>query len=299
MPSPPSDHPSRWISIHSDELSALIDPRGAQLSALRDRSGRDLLWNGDPSIWTGRAPLLFPIVGALAGGRYRLGANAYPLSRHGFARGSDFELVAASAASAVFRLGADAASFAVYPFHFELEVHFELEGASLSVTTCVRNRGTADMPASFGYHPALRWPLPFDQPRAAHGIEFETEEPAPVRRLDADGLLTPEHHPTPVVGRHLRLTDSLFESDVIILDAVRSRSVLYGAAAGPHIRVSFPATPWLGIWTKPGAEFICIEPWHGIADPQGYDGDFRDKPGVFLLAPGDVRPIRMVLTLQD
>jgi galactose mutarotase-like enzyme len=107
-----------WISIGSEHLSAEVDPVGAQLSRLRDSAGRDLLWNGDPSVWNGRAPILFPIVGALAGGRYRLGTKMYPLSRHGFARGRVFEILSSTSSAATLRLEADEASRQIYPFDF-------------------------------------------------------------------------------------------------------------------------------------------------------------------------------------
>jgi galactose mutarotase-like enzyme len=285
------------VSLTSGDLTAEVDPLGAQLSTLRDRSGRDLLWDGDPSVWTGRAPLLFPVVGTLAGGSYRLGSKIYHLPRHGFARGKLFDIVDTTSASAAFRLKADETSFQVYPFLFELEVQFALDGPTLSVTTYVRNAGTEDMPASFGYHPAFRWPLPFDQARSSHFIEFASDEPAPIRRLDADGLLSPERHPTPISQRRLALTDALFQDDVIIFDEIRSRSVTYGADDGPRIQVSYPDAAYLGFWTKPRANFICIEPWHGMADPAGFSGDFKAKPGVFMVAPGAALPITMAITL--
>ena len=286
-----------WIAITSGDLSAEVDPHGAQLSTLRDAAGRDLQWNGEPSIWAGRAPLLFPIVGELAGGTYRLGSSAYHLSRHGFARRSLFELVDSSATSALFRLKTDAQSVALYPFRFELDVQFALDGPSLSMITSVRNVGDQEMPASFGYHPAFRWPLPYGQARAEHFIEFADDEPAPVRRLDAAGLLMPQRHVTPIVERRLALADELFEKDVVIFDEVRSRFVTYGAHTGPRLRVSFPDAPYLGVWTKPGADFICIEPWHGVADPQGYAGDFTAKPGIFTVAAGAAKSIEVTITL--
>ncbi len=294
-----SNQHSQWVSLSSGDLTAQIDPLGAQLSTLTDRTGRDLIWNGDPSIWSGRAPLLFPIVGALAGGTYRLDTKRYHLSRHGFARGSVFQIVDSSAASALFRLKADDASFQLYPFCFELDVHFALDGATLSMTTWVRNLGDKDMPASFGYHPAFRWPLPFGRERSSHFIEFAKDESSPVRRLDADGLLMPERYATPIIQRRLALDDALFQHDVVIFDDVCSRFVTYGAQDGPRIRVSFPDAPYLGVWTKPRANFICIEPWHGVADPQGYSGDFRMKPGVFMVMAGADKAIRMAITLQS
>ncbi len=293
------DRQTQWVSLTSGDLTAEINPLGAQLSILRDRAGRDLLWDGDPSVWTGRAPLLFPIVGTLAGGCYRLGSKTYHLPRHGFARGKLFDIVNATSASAAFRLKADESSLLVYPFHFELEVRIALDGPTLSVTTHVRNTGDEAMPASFGYHPGFRWPLPFGGARSSHFIEFASDEPAPIRRLDADGLLSPERHATPISQRRLSLEDSLFQNDAIILDEIRSRSVTYGADDGPRLQVSFPDSPHLGLWTKPRANFICIEPWHGIADPVGFSGDFRAKPGVFMLAPGAALPITMAITLLE
>jgi galactose mutarotase-like enzyme len=283
--------------LRSEELSAAVDPQGAQLSTLRDRQGRDLLWDGDPAVWSGRAPLLFPIVGVLVGGVYRLDGHVYALNRHGFARGRQFDLIDATPATAVFKLKADAATLEIYPYRFELDVQFAIEGPTLSITTWVRNAGEAAMPASFGYHPGFRWPLPFGRTRASHFVEFANDEPAPIRRLNAQGLLMPQPRPTSVANRRLPLNDALFQDDVIIFDEIRSRSVIYGAAGGPRLQISYPDTPYLGIWTKPGANFICIEPWHGVADPEGFSGELRVKPGIFMVAPGGATPMRMAITL--
>jgi galactose mutarotase-like enzyme len=294
-----SDEQNQWLSLSSGDLSVEVDPLGAQLSTLRDRAGRDLLWGGDPSIWAGRAPLLFPIVGALAGGHYRLGSAPYPLPRHGFARVKHFEIVDASSGAATLRLSADESTLQVYPFRFELDVRFALDGPTLSVTTSVRNLGSDEMPASVGYHPGFRWPLPFGGARSSHFIEFAMDEPDPVRRLNAAGLLTAERHPTPISHRRLTLGDGLFQDDVIIFDRIQSRHVTYGADEGPRIRVGYPDAPYLGIWTKPQAPFICIEPWHGVADPEGFTGDFRTKPGVFTVAAGSALSTQLIVTLLE
>jgi galactose mutarotase-like enzyme len=292
-----TESPLPWVAIASSDLTAEIDPLGAQLSRLRDRGGRDLLWDGDPAFWKGRAPVLFPIVGELSGGTYRLDSGTYRLPRHGFARAKRFEVIRSAGASAEFALAADQSTLEVYPFRFSLHMGFALDGPTLAVTARVRNTGEQPMPASFGYHPALRWPLPFDRPRSGHFIEFECDEPAPVRRIDAKGLLTPVLHPTPVSGRRLTLADSLFQDDALIFDALESRSLTYGADGGPRLRMSYPDTPYLGVWTKPGAPFICIEPWHGVADPQGFSGDFYSKPGIFVVPPGAERVFSVSLTL--
>jgi len=110
-------------------------------------------------------------------------------------------------------------------------------------------------------------------------------------------LLTLTRHPTPVSHRRLTLADALFRDDVLIFDEVKSRSVTYGSDEGPRIQVSFPDAPYLGIWTKPGAHFICIEPWHGVTDRQGFSGDFTEKEGVFMLQAGNIRTTTMTITL--
>jgi galactose mutarotase-like enzyme len=292
-----ADDQSDWITIRATGLSATINPQGAQLSVLRDAAGRDLQWNGDPAVWAGRAPILFPIVGMLVGGQYRTGGRSFALPRHGFARNRRFRVADAGPASVTFRLSADAQTLAVYPFQFELEVNFGIDAASLSVTSWIRNHGERDMPASLGYHPAFRWPLPYGEARAAHFIEFERDEPAPIRCLDGDGLLTPQRLPTPVENRRLTLRDELFTADALIFDQVASRTVTYGSEVGPRIAVSFPGVPYLGVWSKPGANFVCIEPWQGITDPEGFAGELRDKPGALRVAPGAAVAVGMTITL--
>jgi galactose mutarotase-like enzyme len=286
------------IAIRSADLSAEINPLGAQLSALRDSAGRNLLWDGDSKWWAGRAPVLFPIVGTLAGGTYLYGSKRYALARHGFARGKPFETVVSAPTTAMFKLRADDSTLAVYPFDFELEMRFALDGPTLTVTATVRNTGLQELPASLGFHPGFRWPLPYDKPRGGHFIEFETDEPAPARRINADGLLSPEEFPTPIAHRRLALADALFEKDVVIFDRIASRAVRYGAPGGPHIAIRFPDAHYLGVWTRPGAPFVCIEPWQGVTDPANFSGDIRDKPGIFTVAPGAAHALSMAITLQ-
>jgi galactose mutarotase-like enzyme len=292
-----ADDRSDWITIRTTGLSATINPQGAQLSVLRDAAGRDLQWQGDPAVWAGRAPILFPIVGMLVAGHYRTGGHTYALPRHGFARNRRFAVTQSGPSSVTFRLSADEQTRAVYPFEFELDVNFTIQDATLAVTAWIRNRGDHEMPASLGFHPAFAWPLPYGQERGSHFLEFECDEPAPIRGLDDAGLLKPGPLATPVSGRRLDLRDELFGSDALVFDQLVSRSVSYGAEVGPRIAVSFPGMPYLGVWTKPGAHFICIEPWHGVTDPQGFDGELKDKPGSLLVPPGEALAAGMAITL--
>lgn len=207
-------------------------------------------------------------------------------------------MVRAGDSEVLFRLRADAETLKVYPFRFELDISFHLEGPQLAIEATARNIGGEPMPASLGFHPAFRWPLPGPASRETSFIEFALDEPAPIRRLDARGLLTDVRHPTPVLGRRLMLSDALFTEDVVIFDQLHSRQLVYGTAGAPRLKVSFDDATHLGLWTKPGAGFLCIEPWRGVADPAGFTGDFTRKPGLFTVPRGAHESLRMQLELE-
>jgi galactose mutarotase-like enzyme len=285
------------VNISSSGLQAQISADGAELVRLQDEQGRDLLWDGDPAFWTGRSPLLFPIVGCVRNDRISVNGVEHELPKHGFARKSRFEVVEAGASRCLFRLVSDGNTLERFPFPFRLDVAYEVEGRTLTITARVINTGSGALPASFGYHPAFRWPLPYGAPREAHEIRFEHDEPAPIRR-PVDGLISRETYPTPVEGRTLLLRDELFEADALVFDELKSRSVEYGAPGSGSITVSFAGMPHLGIWMKPGAGYICIEPWQGHADPEGFEGDIFSKPGIVLVRPGDTRDFRMDVSVN-
>ena len=288
------------IAIASPALSAAINPLGAELWSLRDAQGGDLMTDADPRWWTGHAPLLFPFVGRSRGDVYRLDGQAYPMPQHGFARRSAFAVVEQGDESALFRLEADDASRAIYPFDFRLDMGFALTDATLHMTATVANRGEAVMPFAFGYHPAFAWPLPYGGGVEDHRIVFEHPEPAPIRKVgDEPGLIAHEHAPSPVEGNSLAPTHDMFAGDALIWDDLASRSLLWGVPGQPRLRIDFPDTPWLGLWQKPGAHYLCVEPWAGMADLAGFEGDVWAKQGIMALPPGDARSFRMDVSLVD
>jgi galactose mutarotase-like enzyme len=175
-------------------------------------------------------------------------------------------------------------------------VNYRLDEATLEVSASVLNAGPREMPASFGFHPAFRWPLPYGGARDDHEIRFEAPEPHPIRR-PADGLIALAAHPSPVEGRRLKLRDDLFDAGALAFDRLGSRSVQYGTPEGPSITVAFPNMPHLGIRTKPGAGFVCIEPWQGYADPEGFEGELAEKPGIVVASPGTSRNFRIMISI--
>ncbi|MFK8250715.1 aldose 1-epimerase family protein [Ancylobacter terrae] len=273
------------VTLMSEGLSAEVSAQGAELVRLRDREGRDLLWNGDPAFWNRRAPLLFPIVGRLPGDALLHEGGTYPMTQHGFARDSVFEVFSTAEDRATFVLRASEASRRQYPFDFELSVTYALAGTTLTITADVRNPGTRVLPASFGFHPAFLWPLPYGGTRADHRIVFEKAEVAPVHR-PVGGLLSAATEPNPAMEGSIALTDALFAADALIFTELRSHHLFYGVPGEPGLEVAFPGMPHLGLWSKRGAPFVCIEPWFGYATPEGDTAAFVDKPGLAHIAPG-------------
>ncbi len=281
---------SELLTISSGDLTARINPLGAELWSLKDAEGREYMTDANPAFWAGHAPILFPIVGALNGGRYRLDGKEYALPRHGFARHSRFEVLIAEEERVMFSLGASDATREVYPFEFKLNINYRMIGSKLTIGAGVQNCGDGPMPFSLGFHPAFAWPLPGGAAKEDHRVIFSESEPQPIRRLDPEtGLLLEERRHSPIKGDSFMPRAELFEADALIWDKVNSRVVKFGPPNGPQVAIKGPSLPMLGIWQKPGADFLCIEPWQGLADPVGFEGEFREKPGVVSVAAGQTR----------
>ena len=268
-------------------LAATINADGAELCSLRDATGRELMWDAGPA-WPRHSPVLFPIVGALRGDRLLHDGQSYPMTKHGFARDRRFIWLEQGAASCRLALEDDAGTRAAFPFAFRLELSYRIEGGALHVGYEVTNTGAVTLPASVGGHPAFRWPLAGGT-HTDYRIEFAEDEATPICRLD-DGLIRPDPLPSPVQGRTLPLDPALFEDDAIIMLHPRSRSLRFlGPDAG--IEIAWTGFEQLGIWQKPGAGFLCIEPWRGYASPAGFDAEFAAKPGLMLIPPGEARSL--------
>jgi len=275
-----------WITIAANGWTARINPLGAELSSITDPQGREWMTDADPAYWTGRAPILFPVVGAPFRETIRVDGRDYPMAKHGFARRSRFDVVEASDARAAFELRDSDGTRAHYPFGFRLRLLFAIEGPALTVTAEIENPDAErDLFASLGFHPAFAWPLPGAKAKTDARVLFGSDEPDALKAIAPDGTIADAEVPSPLDGRELRLRDELFAHDALVWDRVRSSELTYGEPDGPNLHLRFDA-PKLGIWTKPGAAFLCLEPWHGIADPEGYTGEYRTKPGVFAVAPG-------------
>ena len=273
---------------------AEIAAHGAQLQGLWDlRTGDQLLWQGDPAHWSGRSPLLFPVVGRLRSDSYLVNGEVYSLPKHGFARHEEFITELVSPRRARFTLTDSPRLRRIYPFPFRLTLTYTLSDEGLRVSCEVFNSGGGTLPFSIGAHPGF-----FCSP--GDYLAFDEPETALAHRLDAQKLLTPAD--TKVFDgsrRRILLTDGLFDRGALILEKPRSKAVtLVRPLMGRRIRLGFSAPPpCLGLWAFPNAPYVCVEPWHGLDDTPGPVRELTAKPYIQTLAPAGT--FRWAMTISS
>lgn len=281
------------LVLAQGRLRCVIARRGAELRSLTDHPGaagvaEEFIWQRDPAVWGDSAPILFPVVGRLKDGSYTHAGRRYRLPIHGFARFHDFAVQELRADSATLVLRDSPATRAVYPFAFELTLQYTLDEHCLHLRCQVRNPGTETLLFSLGLHPGLAIP-PTARGLADWSLLFDAEEAAHCWRLDGD-LLARDPAPLTFAGpRRIALSPTLFDDDALIFRQLRSRHVrLVHRSGRVRASVATGGAPSLGLWARPGAQYVCIEPWHGHDDDAGVTGELADKPGIVSLAPGAV-----------
>jgi galactose mutarotase-like enzyme len=275
------------LSLGNGRYSARVSTLGAELKSIADpAAGIEYLWQADPAWWKGTAPVLFPIVGGLRGGKYRYGGAEYELPQHGFARTSEFSLVAKTEDSVELELLSGPETRKKYPFDFRFRVSFALERSGISVRYAVTNAGNGPMYFSIGSHPAFN--VPFAGGRLEnYYILFEKSEGIE-RHFFKDGMVvagkTAEVFEN---SRVISLSRSLFDEGPVILKKPESAEfTIANSLNSTSITLATDGAPYLGLWAKPGAPFVCIEPWYGLPDPTDASGELSEKEGIMRLEPG-------------
>lgn len=277
-----------FTKLSSDQADVVINSRGAELHSFRlSASGEEYLWQGHASVWSGRAPILFPIIGALRHNPSHFDGKTIRLAKHGFVRHSDLECLTATTESARFRLLANADTLEAYPWKFELLVDFQLSVTTLSIAYCVKNLDSCRMPFNVGSHPAFRLPM-HEAEHSDYRILFDQAEQLQNYSVSSDGLLQQETSDYALQEQGITLTKELFSMDALVFRHINSSEIdLIHNTQGRRVRVNTGGAPHLGIWAKPGAAFVCIEPWWGHADFDDASADLADKVSLQVLDPGE------------
>jgi len=276
--------------LENDLLKVSISNQGAQLSSFYNKTtGVEQLWQADPSVWPWHAPNLFPIVGGLINDELHVDGKTYAMKRHGFARHSEFVLLNSDDQQAVFSLPGSEKVHEVYPYKFDFEVMYMLIDNALRITYKVINLDKKTIYFSVGGHPAFNVPFYKDEKYEDYYLEFETDEPLVTHLLNADGMFSGETKAVPLKKNKLALTRDLFSNDALVFKNIDTREVtLKSKNHDQTLSVEFPHFNYLGIWAKPGADFVCIEPWLGCTDTQGQPKDISKKENIQKLNAGHV-----------
>lgn len=268
------------ITITNQELTAIINPLGAELTSLKDNN-QEYIWEGNPEFWGKHSPILFPIVGTLKDNTYTYNGKQYSMTRHGFARDNHFAVKAHDSRSVIFSLRSNEETKKQFPFDFELELKYTLKDTALFLDYTVKNTGTEDMPFSIGAHPAFALPGNFED----YSLQFEKQETLTSSQLEND-LISDKTVTIPANEGELPLAHKLFENDALIFRTLQSKNVEIKKKGASFLKVAFEDFPHLGIWTKQNAPFLCIEPWQGYSDVFNSDGDLVKKEGIIILNAG-------------
>jgi galactose mutarotase-like enzyme len=269
------------IQIGNEHLEVCVSAKGAELQSIKKAAQPgEFLWQGDPQFWNRKAPLLFPFVGKLKNDSYTFCGQTYRMPQHGFARDMNFSIVSQEKDQCSLLLENSEESLQLYPFPFRLEAAYRLDQKMLSCSYTVTNSGNKQMYFSLGGHPGFNCSMEDEL-----SLIFEKKEVLP-RWLLKEGLFTGETEEL-INGRRLDLNEELFSKDAIVLKNPSSSFVeLRAARKNWGLRVHLNDFPYLGIWKKPHAGFLCIEPWHGLADSHQHTGELQQKEGIRCLSAG-------------
>lgn len=277
------------IKIHDDKYTAVIDSIGAELKSFCDcNNGDEMIWQADAAVWNGSAPILFPVIGRTKNDHYVWRNRSWKMPKHGLVRKQKWALLRQSDSELVFRISDNEFSRQYYPANFIFDAGFALIASALKISYQITNTGTDEMLFSVGSHPGIN--LPMDGTRLEdYYLIFNRQENCAVHRLLPTGLLAVK--PERILCGEVRipLTMELFQDDALFILGLASDEIrVCNDRTGRIIRVRTGGAPDLGLWAKPGAAYVCIEPWFGYDDMDNHDGILEHKTGIIHLQPREI-----------
>lgn len=271
-------------------LTIQINQKGAELTSIfNNKNQTEYLWNANPKFWGKSSPVLFPIVGSLKENIYCFEDKEYSLPRHGFAREREFIVEKLEENSHTFLLVHDQNTLKIYPFKFEFRLIYTLENNTVKVTYSVKNIGENKMYFSVGGHPAFAVPLAEYTDYTDYYLEFNKTETFKRWGLTPGGLIEIQPIDFMIDTNRLDLRKELFYDDAIVFKDLESTSVVLKSDKTNHqLKFDFEGFPYLGVWAAKDADFVCIEPWCGIADSANHNQKLTEKEGIIELNSGEI-----------
>ena len=275
------------ITIQNNKLKATFKELGAELTSLINlENGKEIMWEGNPDFWGGQSPVLFPTVGALKNEQYIFEGKTYELPRHGFARRRVFEIKNSSETEVIFELKSDGESLKIYPFEFSLEIKYTLAANKLTVDYLVKNLSQKQMYFSLGAHPGFAIDTENGLNYNDYEIAFSNDDELQIHPL-ADNLISNQTQTIDLENKVLPLSYELFSKDALVMTNMRSKELILRNNKNHHkVIFTFSNFPYFGIWAAKNADFVCLEPWQGIADLENHNQQLTEKFGILRLEKG-------------
>lgn len=276
------------IHLENNLVQAGFALKGAELQSLKSKvSGIEYMWDGNPAVWAKHSPILFPIVGALKDNQFIFENKSYELPRHGFARDMEFEIESQSASEIVFSLSSNEETLKRYPFDFKLFLKYTLANHGISCSYIVSNTGNQDLLFSIGAHPAFATPVTAEIKYEDYFLRFNADDELPYYKIK-DNLISDELVQLPLAEKTLNLKPELFYEDALVFKSLKSNNItLQNKINANGLNFNFEGFPYFGIWAAKDANFICLEPWAGIADGINHDQQLAHKEGIERLSPAE------------
>lgn len=276
-------------TLQNEEIQIVIDTLGAELKSLKRLNNHlEYIWQGDSKYWKRSAPVLFPIVGRLKEDTYLYKNTKYPLNQHGFARDMEFSLTFKDDNSLSFTLNSNEKTYTIYPFHFELEITYKLIESKVQIEYKITNKNNTEMYFSIGAHPAFNTPL-LDDEKNDYYFLFDNIDNTQRYFLDENGLVN-DSKKLFLKNNRLNVTQELFDKDALVFNDKKIQTITLASKTHKNfVKVHFEGFEYLGIWSKSSeAPFVCIEPWHGVADFSATNQKLEDKQGIKSLQSNEI-----------
>ena len=232
------------------------------------------------------APVLFPIVGALKDNSYRYEGQTYLMGQHGFARDMDFTLTDQTEDKLEFTLFDNEETYEKYPFHFQLQIIYEVFQNQCRVTWKVKNMDDKTMYFQIGGHPAFACPCEGGMIRDDYSVRAGESPLLEVAFLE-NGLLSNEKE---LHSNEFVLEEDTFARDAFILqnETIGHLELVNHLSNQVKVRVSADVPAW-GIWSTADkkAPFVCLEPWYGRCDKEDFEGELSEREYMQSLESGE------------
>lgn len=283
--------------LENEQIKVTVADSGAELSSVYDKANEtERLWDANPAVWNRHAPILFPFVGKVAGNEYRIGDKAYVMkTQHGFARDMEFACVEQTESSVTHCLAATEDTRKIYPYDFELFVTHRLDAENqrlLHVIWEIRNNGNEKMYYSIGGHPAFTVPVANNKERDAYYLEFPEHDKLDYISVNpANGLAaTDKTYTLGLKDGFVQFFEGIYDTLIFEYKDIQKVRIARPDKT-PYVTMDCSQFPFLGIWAKETGNFICLEPWIGRTDNDGFAGSLEEKYGIEVLEPGATRKV--------